>query len=297
MHTESPFTDCTDLIGDRARLLDHAHQNGYLFFPGLLPTEPVLALRQQVLQVAEQHELLAPDTDPDAGIRRKGVFICEQDRSETFWRFYIDVQKLRLFHELPHHKHIVRILEVLFGDSVFIHPRHICHVIFPGEHQYTTPPHQDFHPVRGAQDTWTVWTPLGDCDAELGGLAIARGSNRRGLLENHGVRSWELLDDNSTEWVWNPFKCGDVVMFHSLTIHRGRDNVTEDRIRLATSARYQSVNEPVDEDALTVHLGCAKWEEVYSEWEADDALKYYWNAIDMNVEPAYHRRKAKPADE
>jgi ectoine hydroxylase-related dioxygenase (phytanoyl-CoA dioxygenase family) len=140
-----------------------------------------------------------------------------------------------------------------------------------------------------------VWTPLGDCDAELGGLAIARGSNRRGLLEDGGVRSWQLLDD-STEWIWNPFKCGDVVMFHSLTIHRGRDNVTEDRIRLATSARYQSVNEPVDEDALTVHLGCAKWEEVYSEWETDDSLKYYWNAIDMNVEPAYHRRRRKSAD-
>ena len=295
MPIELPFTDCTDLIGDRDRLLKHARQNGYLFFPGLLPAEPVLALRRQVLQVAQQHELLAPDIDPNAGIRRSGVFICEQDRSETFIRFYIDVQKLRLFHELPHNERIVGVLETLFGTPVFIHPRHICHAIFPGEHQYTTPPHQDFHPVRGAQDTWTVWTPLGDCDAELGGLAIASGSNRRGLLRNDGVRSWELIDDK-TEWVWNPFECGDVVMFHSLTIHRGRDNVTENRIRLATSARYQSVNEPVDEDALTVHLGCAKWEEVYSEWETDDPLKYYWNTIDMDVQPAYHRRRAKPAD-
>ena len=295
MRAESPFIDCTDLIGNRDRLLEHAHQNGYLFFSGLLPAEPVLALRQQVLRVAERHALLAPDTDPDAAIRRSGVFICEQDGSETFRNFYIDVQKLRLFHALPHHKHIVRVLEVLFGTSVFVHPRHICHAIFPGEHQYTTPPHQDFSPVRGSQETWTVWTPLGDCNAELGGLAIARGSNCHGLLEDDGVRSWQLIDD-STEWVWNPFKCGDVVMFHSLTIHRGRDNVTQDRIRLATSARYQSVNEPVDEAALTVHLGCAKWEEVYSEWEPDDSLKYYWNAIDMDVQPAYHRRRRKPAE-
>ena len=258
MRAELPFIDCTDLINDRDRLLEHSHQNGYLFFPGMLPTEPVFELRQQVLHVAEQHELLEPNAPLDAGIRRRGVFICEQDGSETFRRFYIDVQKLRLFHALPHHENIVDVLEVLFGDPVLIHPRHICHAIFPGEHQYTTPPHQDFHPVRGAQDTWTVWTPLGDCDAELGGLAIARGSNRRGFLKDDGVRSWDLIGD-STEWVSNPFKCGDVLMFHSLTIHRGRDNVTEDRIRLATSARYQSVNEPVDEDALTVHLGCAKW--------------------------------------
>ena len=295
MRAESPFIDCTDLLGDRAGLLEHSRQNGYFFFPGLLPAEPVLELRQQVLRVADRHELLEPGTDPDASIRRKGVFICEQDGSETFRRFYIDVQKLRLFHALPHHEHIVRVLEILFGAPVLIHPRHICHVIFPGEHQYTTPPHQDFHPVRGAQNTWTVWTPLGDCDTELGGLAIARGSNRRGFLKDNDVRSWKLIE-NSTEWVWNAFKCGDVVMFHSLTIHRGRDNVSKDRIRFATSARYQSVNEPVDEAALSVHLGCAKWEEVYSEWETDDSLKYYWNSIDMEVQPAYHRRSAKPTD-
>ena len=295
MHTELPFVDCTDLISDPAGLLEHSRQNGYLFFPGLLPIDPVLALRQQVLHVAAQHELLEPGTHSDAGVRRRGVFICEQDGSETFRHFYIDIQKLRLFHALPHHERILRVLEVLFGDSVLVHPRHICHVIFPGEHQYTTPPHQDFHPVRGTQDTWTVWTPLGNCDAELGGLAIARGSNRRGFLRDNDVRSWKLLE-NSTEWAWNPFKCGDVLMFHSLTIHRGRDNVTTDRIRLATSARYQSVSEPVDEDALTVHLGCAKWEEVYSEWETDDPLKYYWNSIDMDVQPAYHRRRKKPAD-
>ena len=62
MHTELPFVDCTDLVESRDRLLEHSRQNGYLFFPGLLPVEPVLALRRQVLQVAEQHELLEPNT-------------------------------------------------------------------------------------------------------------------------------------------------------------------------------------------------------------------------------------------
>ena len=101
MHIELPFVDCTDFISDRSRLLEHSHQNGYLFFRGLLPTEPVFELRRQVLHVAAQHELLEPGTHLDAAIRRKGVFICEQDGSETFRRFYIDVQKLRLFHALP----------------------------------------------------------------------------------------------------------------------------------------------------------------------------------------------------
>ena len=158
MRTESPFTDCTNLISDRTRLLEHSRRNGYLFFRGLLPVKPVLELRQPVLRVAHQHKLLEPDTHPDAGIRRKGVFICEQDGSETFRNFYIDVQKLRLFHALPHHERIVRVLEVLFGDSVFVHPRHICHVIFPGEHQHTTPPHSETEILQPIPDGLVVLT-------------------------------------------------------------------------------------------------------------------------------------------
>ena len=154
---------------------------------------------------SDQHDLLEPGTDPNVGIRRKGVFICEQDGSETYRRFYADIQKFRSFHELPHHKRITRILETLFGEPVFIHPRHICHVIFPGEHQYTTPHHQDFHPVRGSQNTRTAWTPRGDCDAKLG-LAIVRASNLRGFLKNENapdvdVRSGKLIEDG-TKWVW-----------------------------------------------------------------------------------------------
>jgi len=290
MNDTLPFVDCTDMIEDRDRLLDHGSENGYFFFPGLLPIEPMLELRHQVLRVAEEHDLLEPDTDLDAGIRKKGVFICEQDGTEIYKQFYVDIQKLRLFHELPHDEDILHVLETLFGESVFVHPRHILHIIFPGEHQYTTPPHQDFHPVRGTRNTWTVWTPLGDCDTELGGLSIARGSNQLGFMKDDDVRSGELMGKD-TDWACSPFKCGDVLMFHSLSIHRGRNNMTKDRIRLATSARYQPVSESIDEAALRVHMDWVDWKEIYSGWEIRDPLKYYWKSVDLDVQPAYHRRK------
>ena len=296
MHIELPFVDCTDLIGDRSRLLEHSHQNGYLFFPRTTPCRTRClnyVNRCSVWQINMNSLNQAPISMPLSV--EKGSSSVSRIDPRLSGVSTLTFRNSDFFTPFPITRHIVQILETLFGNSVLIHPRHICHVIFPGEHQYTTPPHQDFHPVRGAQDTWTVWTPLGDCDAELGGLAIARGSNRRGFLQDNDVRSWKLIEE-STEWAWNPFKCGDVLMFHSLTIHRGRDNMTEDRIRLATSARYQSVSEPVDEDALTVHLGCAKWEEVYSDWKTERlTLKYYWNAIDMDVQPAYHRRRTKSA--
>ena len=136
--------------------------------------------------------------------------------------------------------------------------------------------------MRGTQNTWTVWIPLGDCDADLGGVAVARGSNQRGYLDNKLVTSGELIDDD-TVWHWNPFRCGDVLVFNSLTIHQGRDNATADHIRLSTSARYQAISELVDAAALTPHWGWADWEELYADWEQNDPLKYYWQSLELNI--------------
>ena len=71
MLNESTLLDCTDLIGDHDRLLDHGLQNGYLFFPELLPPDPVLDLRRQVLCVADQHDLLEPVLIPTPAYAEK----------------------------------------------------------------------------------------------------------------------------------------------------------------------------------------------------------------------------------
>jgi hypothetical protein len=36
-------------------------------------------------------------------------------------------------------------------------------------------------------------------------------------------------------WTWSSMAAGDMVMFHSLAVHQGRDNTSGDRIRLAAS--------------------------------------------------------------
>ena len=81
-------------------------------------------------------------------------------------------------------------------------------------------------------------------------------------------------------------------MFHSLTIHQGRNNVTDDRLRLATSARYQPVHQPVDADALEPHMHWIEWEDLYAQWQPDDPLRYYWQSLDLDVQPAYHKAAA-----
>ena len=279
------FVDCSGATQDPDQLRYLAAQNGYLYFPGLLPVEDVLAVRRAILHIADRHSLLRAGLDVDEGIRKEGVYIdLEYDKPTppALQRFYNEILSLRLFNAFPHHPMVMGLIESLLGEPTFVHPRHICHILFPGRFEHTTEPHQDFHPVGGTQNTWTVWIPLGDCDSDLGGVAVACGSNRRGYLDNARVISGGLLD-NETEWHWNPFSCGDVLIFNSLTIHQGRDNITADRIRISTSARYQTIREPVDAAALTPHWGWADWVELYADWEEDDSLKYYWQSLELNI--------------
>ena len=43
---------------------------------------------------------------------------------------------------------------------------------------------------------------------------MARGSHRLGFLDGKALTTGEPLDQH-TVWHWNPFTCGDVIMFHS----------------------------------------------------------------------------------
>ena len=56
----SLFFDATPLLDDPAALRHRAEQDGYLFFKHFLPTEPLLELRRQMLDICASHGWLAP---------------------------------------------------------------------------------------------------------------------------------------------------------------------------------------------------------------------------------------------
>ena len=177
----------------------------------------------------------------------------------------------------------------------------------------TAEPHQDFAPVRGTRNTWTVWhwNPFTCGDVIMFHSAIHQGRdatadtirlssrpgisrqragapmNRRGFLDGKLLASGELLDEH-TVWHWNsPFTCGDVIMFHSLTIHQGRDNATADRIRLSTSARYRA-GQRAGARSLRSRwdrrsAGPTGSNSTPAGRQPDDPLKYYWRSLDLTT--------------
>lgn len=142
---------------------------------------------------------------------------------------------------------------VLDVPEPFLHPRRWLRLNKPGTglDTWTVPYHQDYRFVHGTQDVLTVWTPLHRC--ETGGIRIEARSHRGGLRPlgerseaNHlppatGVRESDLVEPVCD--------VGDVVVFHSLTVHATAPN-TGTLNRISVDARYQRPDDQLAREQL-----------------------------------------------
>ena len=283
-HVES-LEDVTHLVSDPEALRAKAEEEGLLFFRGLLDPVKVNALRSQILHICDSHGWIKRGTSPEDAIADPDTLVVES-RDPKWEAFYNDVQKVRNFHALALDPRILNALEALFGESVLPHSRNICRLVFPNSSTHSTPPHQDNLYIGGSEQTWTVWIPAGDIPESLGGLAVTKGTHKRGKLEDKkavgaGGRQVEIEDD--VVWVAGDYASGDVIFLHSLTVHQGRDNLSGDRFRVSCDFRYQPRSDRVRSDSLLPHMGWLTWKEVYEKWDSNDPVKYYWNKWELDV--------------
>ena len=135
MATVEPFVDCSEDLGNPERLRARAAYNGYLFFPGLLPAAEVLAVRH-----ACWRWLKSTNCCGRTAIRtRRSAARASTSTSNTrrtplpqVRNFYNAVLGLRSFNAFFHHPTVVGVLDDLFGEPLFVHPRVICPRRVPG---------------------------------------------------------------------------------------------------------------------------------------------------------------------
>ena len=288
------FADSTALLGQPEALRARADADGFLYFKQLLPREPLLELRRQVLQVVDDHGWIKAGTKLIDGIADLDAVARTDGEDASLARIgitaaaYRQGQGLELLHLLPHHPKILSLYSMLWGEDVLPHPRHIARVLLPAPSAAPTPPHQDYIYIQGAHAFWTLWFPLGDCPTELGGLSILRGSHREPVLDvvaQQGAGGREsILCGKDYEWVQGDYACGDVITFPSHTVHKALPNQHRDRIRLSLDLRYQPADQPIEAKSLEPHMGVATWEELYADWQNED-LKYYWRSRSLKMSP------------
>ena len=290
-----PFEDSTDLLQDGEALSDRMARDGYLFVRGLLPKDVVEGLRSQLLDIARSAGWTrgaGDEADLDA--------FCLEPNPD-YMDVYAGMYCLPDFHAFQHHPALVGLFERVWNEPVLPHPRLIGRVIFPRKEAFTTPPHQDFIPIQGTEETYTAWVPLTDLPADMGGLQVAAGSHRRGVYDFEpalGAGGIAVTDPLEGTWVNGPFEQGDVLFFHSLAVHKGMPN-RSDRLRMSMDARYQRASQPVAPGSLQPHSQPNDWATIYRDWPADE-LKYYWEKYDLEIkeyDPSYHEKRDRLAFE
>ncbi len=243
-----------DVFDNSVSLRARMEDEGYLFFKGVLSVPALHRVRKDILLLCRKFGWLDEKADLMDGIYRGGPFPSNQEYN----RLYNKLLELDSFNALSISMELIELLGKIVEGPVLAHRRNIARITFPGSAQNTTQPHQDFMYIRGTPKTYTAWFPTGDCPKELGGLAVLEHSHQDGFIPHvqaigaggHGIAT----KGTTKRWLASAFEAGDLLVFHSHTIHGALENSTEDRLRISMDFRYQRAGDLINESSMRLHL-------------------------------------------
>jgi hypothetical protein len=284
MDLMQPFIDSSSLRDDGAALAARMQRDGYLFLPALLPRADLASVQQQIGKIARDAGWLRRDAPVDDAIADVSGFCVDPD--PTYLKTLRQINRLEDYHALKHHPIMIDLFERMLGGPILPHPRVLMRNIFPARDEYTTKAHQDFPNVQGTTEVYTAWMPLIDCPMEVGPLQIAAGSHTNGVYDfgiAGGAGGIEIKDPLEGTWVSADFRLGDVLLFHSMVVHKGVPN-RSNKLRMSMDVRYQLVSEPFNIDNANADGQPLSWEDIYAGWTSDE-LKYYWKRLPLTLKP------------
>lgn len=264
-----------DVIDDVAELRRRMSTDGYLFLPGYLDPEEVLATRRDILARAYEAGKL-PDGPQRAELGSDPVRHLGPTLDSTGSGLNQLPSQSALLQRLLYGPRMTELYERYFGEPI----RHFDYTwlrfIGPGG---GTPPHMDnVFMNRGTAKLLTAWTPLGDVDKVLGGVAVLGGAHQlTEVTSDYGSQDVDTYCANSDDpeelakatsnapfegylhtdavalreelglrWLTADYRAGDLLTFTMFTAHMGLDNNSADQVRLSCDSRYQPASEPAD---------------------------------------------------
>jgi len=257
--------------------------HGYVLVRDLLPSRDLNPLLGEITGMLSGAGWLEPNCDPIQ--RTASASAACADGDPTYKPTRDEIFGFQSLHALPHHPLLQRLMKLLVGEHLLIHPKPEMRLIFPNFEHGIIHAHQDHTSVAGDEESFTAWIPLHDCPLELGPLRILEGSHRFGLQRTAGEtgyipRGMERGDD----WVGGDINSGDVLLFHSLTVHEAAPNRSS-QLRISLDYRFQSYERAVNPAVFVFASGKRSWESTYANWTSDE-LKYYWTKLPLRLKPS-----------
>ncbi len=255
--------DSTDILGDTPAARRRMQEEGYLYLPGFLDVDLILAARKNMTDQLAREGCLDPRYPAMDAVAVPGKPLSFKPSLATqnapLMKVLYDGAMMRFF---------ANFLQGAVRHYDFTWVR----AVTPGP---ATPIHADVvYMGRGTHQLYTAWTPIGDAPFDLGGLIVLEGSNNHPRLrENYFYTDVDTYCKNRPDqkdawakkqngalkghpnqirksiggrWLTADYRAGDVVLFNVYTLHGGTDN-RSNRFRLSTDTRYQLAADPVDE--------------------------------------------------
>ncbi len=268
-----PLRASADALDDFSELRRRFEADGYLYLPGLLDRDMLLAARRRMLEDLARMDFVDPGFPLIDGVARQEVAVSA-----------LSMQGLVKNNE-PLRNALFSGAMIGFYERFLDGPvRHLdftwCRVKTSGTETATSPHYDIVFMGRGTRNLYTSWTPLGDIPKQMGGLMILENSHRQEEIKasygridvdiyctnapdaaeiESGQKRWHHADtgqyakdavavgrDLKSRWLTTDYQLGDLLVFGMYTMHASMDNHTN-RVRLSTDTRYQLASEPVDE--------------------------------------------------
>ena len=227
-------------------------KDGYVYIPGFLSPEEVQALNEHVQRFIKER----------IPVMSTGQYFYEDKNDVTTLKQMQDLEKYDpYFKTLAVDSKFETIAKALLDEDV------ICKTVEyfnkPPKIGKPTPPHQDgYYFMLDPQQAVTMWLALEKVQEENGCVKYVKGSHLKGM-RTHGRTSTlgfsqQIVDFGTVEdmkdEVTFPANPGDLLVHHSLTIHRAGPNTTADRTRKAIGLIYWGVSAKEDKAAKEKYM-------------------------------------------
>lgn len=266
-------------VAEDPRILrERFQEQGYLFFRRYVAAADCADLLQDILAEVEPH--ISWSQEEQAPFLRGSPFF----ETDPVWdQVYPRIQSLEPFHRFFHTPHVCQLMETVTDKPVFVYPMKMARISTPGKIGYETPPHQDAHSHQAGPTMAGIWVALHDVRQDMGRVMVLPGSHKRGVrpvFETQGVGGvqCEIYPDESC-WHVSDYEQGDVLIFHSATVHKAEPNTAASAVRLSVDTRFCDYGAPVFSTNIEPHHGWRidglDWDSIYQDWRSQD-LRYYW---------------------
>ncbi|MCK5104065.1 MAG: phytanoyl-CoA dioxygenase family protein [Cyclobacteriaceae bacterium] len=221
-------------------------EQGYIAVKGFLNQEEVKELIRETNRLVKEVVPTIPESE---------VYYEDKGNPETLKQ----IQRLDnyddYFKKLANSEKVVGLAELTLGGPVFL--KNIQYFNKIPRIGKETPAHQDGYYFKiKPQEAVTMWLSLGDADAENGAVCYIPGSQKKGMRDHgqtallgfaQGISDWSDEDTNAE--IQMEAGAGDILVHHSLTIHRANPNKS-DRQRKSIGFIFYREDVEINEEAL-----------------------------------------------